>query len=170
MKNLTPSRTIDLNSLTLQDELYIIGCADAGSNVWCRDTYNSDKGWMTVITLLANSPYASEKQQSVAWGIIKSHKNKATSTMKRQLVRQRRAAFQRDHAAKVLAMLDRGDLAVCSECGATDDLTIDHITPLSRGGTDDIDNLRFLCQSCNSKKGALSPVVQDAILYICGGV
>ncbi len=34
-----------------------------------------------------------------------------------------------------------------------EDLTIDHIAPLSKGGTDDLDNLRFLCRSHNSKKG-----------------
>jgi 5-methylcytosine-specific restriction endonuclease McrA len=32
--------------------------------------------------------------------------------------------------------------------------TIDHIIPVSRGGTNDVDNLRLLCRSCNSKKGA----------------
>lgn len=39
-------------------------------------------------------------------------------------------------------------------CGATTDLTIDHIWPLSRGGPDTEDNLRVLCRSCNSSKGA----------------
>lgn len=37
-------------------------------------------------------------------------------------------------------------------CGATDDLTIDHIHPISMGGTDDMDNLRILCRRCNSSK------------------
>ena len=32
-------------------------------------------------------------------------------------------------------------------------LTIDHVIPSSRGGTDHIDNLQLLCGACNSVKG-----------------
>ena len=32
-------------------------------------------------------------------------------------------------------------------------LTVDHIVPQSKGGTDHIDNLQLLCGACNSKKG-----------------
>ena len=42
---------------------------------------------------------------------------------------------------------------ICAKCGASQKLHVDHITPLSGDGTDDIDNLRVLCASCNSKKG-----------------
>lgn len=42
----------------------------------------------------------------------------------------------------------------CVECGATDDLTLDHIYPWSLGGPDTQANLRVLCRSCNSRKGA----------------
>lgn len=42
----------------------------------------------------------------------------------------------------------------CSVCGATADLTGDHIVPLSRGGSNDRANCRVLCRSCNSAKGA----------------
>lgn len=38
----------------------------------------------------------------------------------------------------------------CLLCGATDDLTVDHIRALTDGGTNDNDNLRTLCRSCNS--------------------
>ena len=40
----------------------------------------------------------------------------------------------------------------CQECGTTENITIDHIKPLSKGGTNHIDNLQPLCKSCNSKK------------------
>ena len=45
------------------------------------------------------------------------------------------------------------DGAYCRNCGATDGLVIDHIIPISKGGTNDLDNLQVLCGSCNSSKG-----------------
>lgn len=41
----------------------------------------------------------------------------------------------------------------CFYCGIAGPMTIDHQTPLSRGGTDDIDNIVPACRSCNSRKG-----------------
>ena len=43
----------------------------------------------------------------------------------------------------------------CRECGASKDdtsLEIDHIVPVAKGGTNDIDNLQTLCRECNSMK------------------
>lgn len=42
----------------------------------------------------------------------------------------------------------------CLACGAIDDLTLDHIQPQSRGGGHQETNLRTLCRSCNSRRGA----------------
>ncbi len=45
------------------------------------------------------------------------------------------------------------DGAFCKACGSTDDLTLDHIRPRSKGGTDALANLQILCQPCNNAKG-----------------
>ena len=50
------------------------------------------------------------------------------------------------------AVFDR-DGRKCQRCGATDDLTLDHINPFARGGATTYDNLQTLCRSCNSAKG-----------------
>jgi 5-methylcytosine-specific restriction endonuclease McrA len=42
----------------------------------------------------------------------------------------------------------------CVDCGATTDLTLDYITPLSRGGQQLERNAVTRCRSCNSGKGA----------------
>jgi 5-methylcytosine-specific restriction enzyme A len=41
----------------------------------------------------------------------------------------------------------------CADCGSTENLTGDHIRPLSRGGANMLTNVRVLCRSCNSARG-----------------
>lgn len=41
----------------------------------------------------------------------------------------------------------------CAACGSTDQLEIDHKTPIIRGGSCEIDNLQALCNPCNRRKG-----------------
>ena len=41
----------------------------------------------------------------------------------------------------------------CAKCGAGFDMTVDHVKPRSWGGTNDGDNLQWLCRNCNSSKG-----------------
>jgi 5-methylcytosine-specific restriction endonuclease McrA len=43
----------------------------------------------------------------------------------------------------------------CTECGRTTDLTADHVLPLALGGHP-LGELRVLCRSCNSRRGANS--------------
>jgi 5-methylcytosine-specific restriction endonuclease McrA len=43
----------------------------------------------------------------------------------------------------------------CLSCGRADvKLTVDHVVPLSKGGSNMIDNIQPLCGSCNSSKNA----------------
>ena len=44
------------------------------------------------------------------------------------------------------------DGRACLACGARSDLQIDHVNPVSLGGSDDPDNLQTLCGSCNRAK------------------
>jgi hypothetical protein len=45
----------------------------------------------------------------------------------------------------------------CQYCGSTDNLTLDHVIPKSRGGSSNWDNLITACKTCNSKKGDFRP-------------
>lgn len=40
----------------------------------------------------------------------------------------------------------------CASCFESKPLTKDHIVPLSKGGSDKIENIQPLCRNCNSKK------------------
>lgn len=42
----------------------------------------------------------------------------------------------------------------CAICGRAPATTADHLTPISQGGTNSIDNLRPACAPCNSGRGA----------------
>jgi 5-methylcytosine-specific restriction endonuclease McrA len=45
----------------------------------------------------------------------------------------------------------------CVYCGTSDNLTIDHIIPQSRGGKTDFENCTTSCRVCNNKKGSRTP-------------
>lgn len=42
----------------------------------------------------------------------------------------------------------------CRQCDTGEGLSIDHIFPVSRGGSNDASNLQTLCLTCNIRKGA----------------
>ncbi len=50
---------------------------------------------------------------------------------------------------------------------ATETFAVEHILPLSRGGTDDLDNLALACSGCNSRKynkvEAIDPTSGDTV-------
>jgi 5-methylcytosine-specific restriction endonuclease McrA len=43
----------------------------------------------------------------------------------------------------------------CVYCGSSENLTVDHIRPKSKGGTDTADNLVTACRPCNQAKGSM---------------
>jgi len=68
--------------------------------------------------------------------------------------RRKRRKIKRQLRARIL----RRDQYRCLLCGKGRDdqveLTVDHITPVAAGGTNDPDNLQTLCKPCNSEKRA----------------
>lgn len=42
----------------------------------------------------------------------------------------------------------------CLACGTVDNLELDHVIPLSKGGSNDMNNYQWLCGDCNRKKAA----------------
>ncbi len=51
----------------------------------------------------------------------------------------------------------RRDNYCCQYCGATKDLTLDHLIPKSKGGRSSWVNLVTACKRCNSLKGDFTP-------------
>lgn len=72
-----------------------------------------------------------------------------------EYVHVRRTRMQNNGLYKVLKRdLKRLYSASCAYCGATEDITLDHVVPLKRGGSHGIGNLVAACRTCNSSKGA----------------
>jgi 5-methylcytosine-specific restriction endonuclease McrA len=69
-------------------------------------------------------------------------------------LQKRRNAFNARRRTLRAEMAARGDEEFCVECGAGENLTIDHIIPLSHGGLNDVSNLQYLCRFHNCSKGA----------------
>jgi len=78
----------------------------------------------------------------------------AGRSAKRKYTGVRRRDFNANRGRLVLVMLEAKIPYVCAlvGCEATENLTVDHKLPLSRGGDDNLDNLQFLCRSHNSAK------------------
>jgi 5-methylcytosine-specific restriction endonuclease McrA len=84
----------------------------------------------------------------------------AAKARKRELTR--RSPRERGYDAqwrRTRALVFARDGDICADCGqfgSTEDnpLTVDHVIPLSRGGTSELSNLRVLCRRCNGWKAA----------------
>lgn len=64
---------------------------------------------------------------------------------------KKRGAGGRHTHAEWIALCEQYNYR-CLKCGKAGKLTIDHIKPINKGGSDDISNIQPLCFSCNSSK------------------
>lgn len=53
---------------------------------------------------------------------------------------------------KIRSFIFNRDNNICLCCGSSDNLSIDHIIPVSKYGENNLMNLQTLCKSCNSRK------------------
>lgn len=64
-----------------------------------------------------------------------------------------RVWFSKDVKEDILRKSD----GVCAHCGCPvaigDNFTVEHVVPISKGGTNDLVNIVALCQTCNTTKG-----------------
>ena len=84
-----------------------------------------------------------------------------------QMSQKRETFYLNDDIWKAICRVERGKVTNkmrfaiyqrdghrCRKCGRkTDDLEIDHIVPIAKGGKSTMDNLQTLCRRCNREKG-----------------
>lgn len=57
-----------------------------------------------------------------------------------------------DYEKKTIYAKSNGKCAICGKPVMYKKMTIDHIVPISQGGTNDFSNLQLACHSCNRLK------------------
>ena len=62
--------------------------------------------------------------------------------------------FQKEALRRFYDEIFSRDNYRCVYCGSTTDLVVDHVVPVSAGGSSDLRNLVTACRGCNNRKGA----------------
>lgn len=101
--------------------------------------------------VLAMAP-AAKKAQADYWELHEDPKADPRAGMiPKDELEAARAEFNRLRKCLWNSLIAKSD-PICIKCGIYD-ITMDHIVPLSRGGQNTVENLQWLCRSCNAKKG-----------------
>lgn len=86
----------------------------------------------------------------------KTARDRKRMSKEQRRIRDKREGEQKRNRRKrvpeALSRAVRKAYPECCACGSVKQLGVDHITPVSEGGTDDWDNLQTLCATCNSRK------------------
>lgn len=143
----------DLESiLNSYDGVYCYGCIENGISCKLEDAEKIINDCLDVL----NCHYSNNGQRFNAQSIFnfmqKIVEKKKIAQLKKDLTKKRRTDFDKNRDALLLMMIEKDGLK-CKTCFSIDNITIDHIIPLSKGGTDALENLQLLCRSCNSRKG-----------------
>lgn len=96
--------------------------------------------WMT------EEEKAEARRNKIALSLIKRDKNGKI----------KRKTYSED-ARKLIYLNAHGRCELCGRKILLEDMTIDHVNPLSLGGEDDVENLACTCISCNLFKGNILP-------------
>lgn len=88
------------------------------------------------------------------YNITKIHNSNIHNTNTQSI--NKRVQFKTD-IRKLVYRKTEGHCALCGNFVDYEDYTIDHIVPLSKGGTNDINNLQCACKVCNNIKTDILP-------------
>ncbi len=84
----------------------------------------------------------------------KAHPHEFARYYSDRRARRRNAPIIEKIDRKAVIERDNWTCYLCLQICTSQNVTLDHVVPLLRGGTHTVDNLRVACRSCNSSKGA----------------
>lgn len=94
-----------------------------------------------------------------AWTVFPSWPYDPKFQREHEVRRVRRSAGK--NRKKLLAALKNERENKCVDCGSENNLTVDHVLPVTYGGTNDLFNLQLFCKKCNSGIGNSLPVFSE---------
>lgn len=106
------------------------------------------------ISILAHKKFFTEREETVIRSIFSIHYNNCFRVKELDAEQPRVIAQKFIGKQKIRLFIFKRDGWLCLKCGTPENLTIDHINPISKGGENVISNLQTLCKSCNSIKRA----------------
>lgn len=117
-----------------------------GLSIWCRDclnAYGSDRR--------ERNPEVREKVKRISklWAEANPERRSQHRSNRRARLAQAEGAFTAEEFKSVCEQYENK----CLCCGEAKKLTPDHVIPLSKGGSNWINNIQPLCLPCNLKKG-----------------
>lgn len=102
------------------------------------------------------------KQYQEYWKyIIENNKGRHNKTKEKlyKRVLSRRRAWVNDYGIEDIDGLIMGSLGsgcpYCKEIVTTENMSLDHKLPVSRGGSSEADNIHIVCNRCNKRKGQM---------------
>ncbi|MFK4647195.1 5-methylcytosine-specific restriction endonuclease McrA [Bradyrhizobium ottawaense] len=97
------------------------------------------------------------RAQSTEWRRSNPEKSRANDANQRAIRRRAGGSFTRDDVARLLSS-QKGKCVYC-RVSIKHGFHIDHIKPISKGGSNWPDNLQLLCAPCNLTKHTSDPIV-----------
>lgn len=88
------------------------------------------------------------------WHKVNPEAQAAKNARRRTKINQAEGTYTADDVKELLAKQKNR----CACCGAKKNLAVDHIVPLTKGGSNWPRNLQMLCKPCNSRKAARDPI------------
>jgi 5-methylcytosine-specific restriction endonuclease McrA len=128
-----------------RDAVETISCSQCGSPFQAWKNRDNRVG-------RRNGLYCSLACKHTGIRIYASKKEARRESRRRREFRQKSAAFDGHHTkAEWLELLSRYG-GRCARCRSRKRIERDHIIPISKGGSDRIENIQPLCKSCNCRK------------------
>lgn len=107
-----------------------------------------------VVYKLDRPGYMTEEMLLQIWDLQDKERRKFERIKERQNLAGSELKFKRDRIPESVRIeVWRRDEGKCARCGSREKLEMDHIVPVSKGGSNTSRNIELLCQTHNRRKG-----------------